>query len=257
MRTIELKYKQLIGWKTVTITVPSYYAEMTPSQFLATIRLSKEWIDEMAFFIQFFGISEKLLTRIDAFSLYKMTETLDGLRDDKSAYFGFYQQSILDGRLLAPENKLKGMCFQQLMTVDTFFSWYVTTDKEEYLDRFLAALYLQEDETYIPGNGKLLVLDTRVLEIESLPFDLKYSILINWVLIKSWLSNSYVHLFPAGDVSENSKGDKVKGKPVDWLSVFDSFVGDNIADIDAYKALPCMDAFRLLNRRIKEAKKKG
>lgn len=255
MRTIELKYRRLIGWKVITITVPSNYAEMSPLQFLASIRLSKGWIDEMTFFAQFFGIPEKLLTRIDAFSLYKMTETLDCMRTDQSSYFGFYQAS-LSGDLLAPEDKLKGMCFQQFMTVDTFFSWYVTTEKEEYLDRFVAALYLQKDETYIQGQGRLLVLDSRVMEINDLPFDLKYSILINWVLIKSWLSHSYVHLFPAGETSENSKGDKVKGKPVDWLSVFDSFVGDNVANIDAYKALPCMDAFRILNRRIKEAKKR-
>lgn len=256
MKTIELKYKRLMGWKVIKATVPSSYAEMTPAQFLATIRLSKGWIDEMSFFVQFFGIPEKLVTRIDAFSLYKMTETLDCLKTDNSAYFGFYQQS-LPGMLLAPENKLRGMCFQQFMTVDTFFSWYVTTEREEYLDRFVGTLYLKEDETYIPGEGTLLVLDARIPQIAELPFDLKYSILINWVLIKSWLSNSYVHLFPEGDVSDNSKGDKVKGKSVDWLALFDSFVGDNIADIDAYKALPCMDAFRLLNRRIKEAKKKG
>lgn len=256
MKTIELKYKRLIGWKVIKATVPSSYAEMTPTQFLATIRLSKGWIDEMSFFVQFFGIPEKLVTRIDAFSLYKMTETLDCLKTDNSAYFGFYQHS-LPGMLLAPENKLRGMCFQQFMTVDTFFSWYVTTEREEYLDRFVGALYLKEDETYIPGEGTLLVLDARIPAIAKLTFDLKYSILINWVLIKSWLSNSYVHLFPAGEVSDNSNGDKVKGKPVDWLALFDSFVGDNIADINAYKALPCMDAFRLLNRRIKEAKKKG
>lgn len=257
MRTIELKYKRLIGWNVIKTTVPSGYAEMTPSQFLASIRLSKGWIDEMTFFVQFFGIPEKLLPRIDAFSLYKITETLESLKTDNSAYFGFYQASLPGGELLAPENKLKGMCFQQFMTVDTFFSWYVTTDKEDYLDRFVGALYLKEDETYIPGEGSLLILDARILDIAKLPFDLKYSILINWVLIKSWLSHSYIHLFPESEISENSKGDKVKGKPVDWLALFDSFVGDNIADIDAYKALPCMDAFRLLNRRIKEAKKKG
>ncbi|MBQ8223989.1 MAG: hypothetical protein IJZ86_01300 [Bacteroides sp.] len=256
MRQIEFKYRKW-GWtRFIRRNIPGSYAEMSPEQFLATIRLSKGWIDEKDFFLQFFGLSEKQLLKIDPFLLYKLTELMGFLKELRAVHTAFFLPS-LPGKLLAPAGKLKGMSFQQFMTVDTFFSWYVTTEKGVYLDRFVAALYLKEKESYMPGADEMGVdLDARAKTVGHLPFDLKYAIMVNWVLIRSWLSRSYIHLFPEGEPAENSKGDRVKAKPVDWLSVFDAFVGDNVADMDAYKSLPCMDAFRLLNRRIKEAKKK-
>ena len=80
-------------------------------------------------------------------------------------------------------------------------------------------------------------------------------VFMNWMLIKQWLGNSYPHLFPKSDVEKDAKGETIKPKPVTWLPVFDSFVGDNVADMDAYKKMDCMDAFRLLNTRIKNTKK--
>lgn len=256
MRNVELRYKKWYGQRSVKLLIPSSYGEMSPTQFLASIRLSKEWIDEVTFFIQFFGIKRKLLLKLDSYCLYKLTELMDFLKDARSPYQEFYLK-LLPGKLHVPEAKLRGVCFQQFMTVDTFFSWYVSTEKIEYLDRFVASLYLKDNESYIPGKGeRSFDLEERIKQVAKLPFDLKYSVLINWALIKSWLGHSFIHLFPSAELVENSQGDKVKAKPTNWLSIFDQFVGDNIADIPSYKALPCMDAFRLLNKRIKDAKKR-
>lgn len=256
MKQVQLKYKRWIGWGKLHVGVPAVYSEMLPTQFLASIRLSKGWIDEQTFFIQFFNLSKKLLSKIDSFMLYKLAETLDFMSDNRAVYFGFYCKT-LPGGLLSPDDRLRGVSFQQFMTADTFFSWYIVTDKKDYLNRFIASLYLREDESYMPkGKEKPVDLDERTSDISKLPFDLRYSIMVNWVLIKSWLSRTYIHLFPESNPEANAQGDKVKAKPVDWLSVFDAFVGDNIASMDAYKAMPCMDAFRLLNRKIKEAKKR-
>lgn len=79
---------------------------------------------------------------------------------------------------------------------------------------------------------------------------------MNWVLVKEWLSSAYPALFPDNKTSTNSRGDKIRNKPVDWLALFDAFVGDNIADMDAYKDLPALDAFRIMNRRIADSKKR-
>lgn len=256
MIQVEFRYKRLGRSRSIRRSIPSKYAELTPVQFLAAIRLSKGWIDERNFFLQFFSLSPKQLEKLDTFQLYRLSELMGFLKEIRSAYTGFFIQQ-LSGNLLAPADKLRGMTFQQFMTVDTFFSWYVVTEKEEYLNRFVAALYLKEKESYLPEAGKTeLDLDRRSAAVAGLPFDLRYAIMVNWVLVRSWLSRSYVYLFPEGEPQKNSNGDKVKGKPVDWLAVFDAFVGDNVASMDAYKALPCMDAFRLLNRRIKESRKK-
>lgn len=255
MREIEIRYRRTTGRGTHRVAVPSTYAEMSAGQFLAVIRLSKGWIGETDFFRQFFGLSPRLLERTDTFLLYKMSETMDFLKEARAFHSGFYLKQ-LPGGLAAPADKLRGVSFQQFMSVDTFFSWYTVTGKTDYLNRFVAALYLREDESYFPTEDeKPLDLERRTVQATALPFDLKYAVMVNWLLLKAWLSRSYTHLFPEATDTRPQEG-KPKARPADWLAVFDSFVGDNVASIDAYKALPCMDAFRLLNRKIKEAKKR-
>ena len=249
MRQVEFRYKKWGVKRVIKRTIPTNYAEMTPAQFLATVRLTKGWIDEREFFLQFFDLTDKLLAKLDTFLLYRLTETLGFLKQIKGACTGFYCEE-LNGKLLAPQEKLRGMSFQQFMTVDTFFSWFLVTEKEQYLDRFIASLYLKSDEAFTD-----LDLDERLPAVNQIHMDLKYSIVVNWVLIKSWLSSAYPFLFPEGEASANSQGDKVKSKPVYWLAIFDAWVGDNVPSIDAYRTLPCMDAIRLLNRKIKESKK--
>ena len=249
MRQVEFQYKKWGIKRVIKRTIPTTYEEMTPSQFLATVRLTKEWITDREFFLQFFGLTDDLLTTLDTFLLYRLTETLGFLKQIKGACTGFYCQE-LNGKLLAPQEKLRGMTFQQFMTVDTFFSWFLVTEKEQYLDRFIASLYLKSDEAFTD-----LDLDERLPAVKQIHMDLKYSIVVNWVLIKSWLSSAYPFLFPEGEATPNSQGDKVKSKPVDWLAIFDAWVGDNVPSIEAYRMLPCMDAIRMLNRKIKEAKK--
>ena len=249
MRQVEFRYKKWGVKRVIKRTIPTNYAEMTPAQFLATVRLTKGGIDEREFFLQFFDLTDKLLAKLDTFLLYRLTETLGFLKQIKGACTGFYCEE-LNGKLLAPQEKLRGMSFQQFMTVDTFFSWFLVTEKEQYLDRFIASLYLKSDEAFTD-----LDLDERLPAVNQIHMDLKYSIVVNWVLIKSWLSSAYPFLFPEGEASDNSQGDKVKSKPVDWLAIFDAWVGDNVPSIDAYRTLPCMDAIRLLNRKIKESKK--
>ena len=255
MREIQLQYKKWFRTKTLRYPIPTEYCEMSPNQFLATVRLSKGWINEEEFYLQFFNLSKDILSKLDSFQVYKLTTMLEFLRNARSPHKEFYVSS-LPGCLLAPAPLLSSMCFQQFMTVDTFFSYYIATDKAIYLDRFIAALYLKKHEAYLPKPGEFgLNLDTRILEVSKIPFDLKYSILINWVLIKTWLSISYPHLFPNAPGEENTQGDKIKSKPVDWLPLFDQLVGDNLSQIDEYKAIHCMDAFRIINRKIKEAQK--
>ena len=249
MRQVEFRYKKWGVKRVIKRTIPTSYAEMSPAQFLATVRLTKGWIDEREFFLQFFDLTDDLLAKLDTFLLYRLTETLGFLKQIKGACTGFYCEE-LNGKLLAPQEKLRGMSFQQFMTVDTFFSWFLVTEKEQYLDRFIASLYLKSNEDFTK-----LKLEERLPAVNQIHMDLKYSIVVNWVLIKSWLSSAYPFLFPEGEASDNSQGDKVKSKPVNWLAIFDAWVGDNVPSIDAYRTLHCMDAIRLLNRKIKESKK--
>ena len=42
---------------------------------------------------------------------------------------------------------------------------------------------------------------------------------------------------------------------VNWLDIFDAFVGDDVAVMEKYQAMPVATAFRLLNKRIRDAQK--
>lgn len=254
MKQIEFRYKRFGFTRRKRIAVPNKMSEMSPTQYLATIRLSKKWITEEEFFRQFFGLSSSLLAKLPLYYLYRLSALLGFLKDKNGRVDCFYL-SELPGRIIAPLPKLRGMTLQQFMTVDTFASWYMAFEKDEYLDSCIATLYLKEGESFSKNGGNPLNMEKRIPTIRRLPFDLKYSILMNWVLIKEWLSSAYPSLFPEGKPSTNSRGDKIKSKPIDWLAVFDAFVGDNIADMDAYKELSALDAFRIMNRRIADAKK--
>lgn len=151
-----------------------------------------------------------------------------------------------------PESNLAGMCFQQFMVIDTFYGWYLYSNQEEYLNRMIAALYLHRSESFLPSQERLPDIERRASEMAALDKGTRAAIMLNWALIKGWLCKSYPELFPMGDAGNL----KDKPKPTRWLDVFDAFVGDNIPSIDNYKAMSCRDAFRLLNRKIKEAKKK-
>lgn len=255
MKQIEFRYKRFGFPRCKKIAVPDKMSEMSPIQYLATIRLSKKWITEEEFFRQFFGLSSSLLAQLPLYYLYRLSALLGFLKDKNGRVDSFYL-SELPAKLMAPLPKLKGMTLQQFMTVDTFASWYMAFEKNEYLDSFIATLYMKKEESFSKNGGKPLNLEKRIPTIKRLPFDLKYSILMNWVLVKEWLSSAYPALFPESKPSTNSRGDKIRHKPVDWLALFDAFVGDNIADMDAYKELPALDAFRIMNRRIADSKKR-
>lgn len=78
------------------------------------------------------------------------------------------------------------------------------------------------------------------------------------MLIRSWLCKSFPHLFPEPeDADERPSNSPRQPKPVNWLSVFDTFVGDNVAQMEHYKAMAATDAFRVMNRRIRESKKRA
>lgn len=40
-----------------------------------------------------------------------------------------------------------------------------------------------------------------------------------------------------------------------WLDIFDAFVGDDVAVMEKYQAMPVATAFRILNKRIRDAQK--
>ena len=162
-------------------------------------------------------------------------------------------------KLYAPGQRLRGCSLQQFMTADTFFQLFtIHPERQQYLDQFVAALYLRPGEYYnldecqVPSlRDKAVRVDmernTAIIAATSL--DVRFAVYLNFILIRAWLSKAYPLLFPMGESSEADS--KAAPKPTDWLAVFDAFVGDNVAEMRRYQMMAATDAFRVMNRRIR------
>ncbi|KAA6324913.1 hypothetical protein EZS27_025814 [termite gut metagenome] len=107
-------------------------------------------------------------------------------------------------------------------------------------------------------------MEKRLFLIRTLDKEIKFALFLNFILIKRWLGTAYPHLFPQAEeekesgIKKNKKGKQEKPlKATDWLEIFDPFVGDNIPQMEKYQVMPVMDAFRILNRKIRDAKKRN
>lgn len=260
MKTIRFEFKEHGSVKFITSQIPESLSEATGQQFTALLALSQGRIAEEPFFLTFFGIPEKLLPRLDLWQMYVLTEQLSKIwKADKIDHFPIEDIRIRPKgkakmlHLMAPLPQLKGMSFQQFMTVDQFYQWYIYTAKPQYLFAMVASLYIEEGKAFRETDigavvGRLEESDHRWL-CEGLVF--------NWSMIRTWLSGAYGSLFPvAPEAPEGQKAARpVKQRPGSWLNIFDTLVGDDLTRIETYKELPCMDVIRILNKRIKEQQK--
>ncbi len=250
MKEIILKYKS----KEITIQVPEAWKELDAEQFVAAAKMYLGNIKTDLFLMDFFRIPKKICKRLSGYQKYKLVEIIEFLKDARAPYNEFFLDVIPGTECRSPGPKLNGVCFQQFMMVDTYFSRYVQTQNDEWLDYMVACLYTRENEYFVltDKNSGLLDLGERVPLIHEVDKTVKYAIFLNFIMIKRWLGGAYVHLFPQ-TAETTAKGVAA----VKWLDIFDSFVGDNIPYMDKYQAMACTDAFRIMNRKIKEAKKNG
>ena len=262
MKELKLKYRRFGMWMTRKVTIPESWHEMTPGQFLAACKLYMQKIDERTFLKLFFRLPERALT---SYEQYYLVTLIEFVRDCRQPHNEFFLEKLPKTDFYAPASRLKGMSLQQFMTADTYFSRYAMTENERYLNLFIASLYLPKGTVFIrqadmrvPSLFKkmpvLLNMDKSMPVVKKLPEDTKFAIFMNFILIKSWLGRMFPYLFPSsGSSNDNIRG---KAKAVDWLEIFDGFVGDHVADMATYQRMEVMDAFRVMNKRIKDSMKR-
>ena len=240
MRKVKISYRRFFRKHSVTRLVPEKLAEMNSTHMLAIIRLYLGMLDDKEFITEFFGLPKYAVKHMKVYLRYKLIEMVDFTRDEDGFISHFIIKSIPGiKKSHAPKENLKDMDFEKFMLVDTHFSAYAAYNKPESLNGFITALYTNNDDEYYQV-------------IANQPEELKMAIYFNWVFIHRWLARRFPLVFP------EAFGDAEKGKPqvVQWLPVFDSFVGDDVAHIYEYKKLMIMDVLRIMNNRIKEYNKR-
>lgn len=254
MRELRLEDKG----RTYTYQVPEKYDEMDARQYRAAMLRLMRLSDCTKFWESFVGMPQRFCGSLPEWVHMELSSMIEyiPILDEKLDRFLIKQLPLLNhfrqSRLMAPKPKLVNMSFQQFMSADNFFSFYSVTQRETFIDLLCASLYLKDGEVFVVEDKRerLVPMEEREKYIHRfVPVEVRFGVFVNWIFIKNWLTDLFPHLFQKG---------KSDGKPKanDWLPLFDSFVGDNIPYIKNYQAMPCMDAFRILDRKIKQQNEK-
>ena len=261
MRELSMTYRSFGVRREIIRRVPQKWEELTPSQFLLVSRFYLQETDESSFLKEFYSLPSGVIA--DSYYRYNLSELLEFISDCRVRMDRFILSGV--SGLKAPGERLKGMCFEHFMHVDTAFNRYARDGKDASLDTFISMLYLKDNEYIVlPAGGKNglfsrqkpLILQKRLAEVAKIDRHVKYAIFLNYVFVKRWLSKAFPFLFPLNEDPEPEKNNKKPTAPsVNWLDIFDAFVGDDVAVMEKYQAMPVATAFRLLNKRIRDAQK--
>ena len=144
--------------------------------------------------------------------------------------------------------RLQDVTLEQFMLADNYFQRYaINPGNEELLSVFIAALYhapKAEDDD----------MQKKVEFCNGMDKTVRIAVFFNFILIRKWLSMAYPFLFPTDEESDETENRKRNPRPTDWLAIFDAFLGDDVAFIERYKRMLALDAFRLMNRRIRNSR---
>lgn len=260
MRELRITYRSFGIRHEVIRWVPMKWEELTPSQFLLVSRLYLQEMDESSFLKEFYSLPSGVGS--DSYYNYKLSELIEFVSDCRVRMDRFILPDVAG--LKSPGERLKGMCFEHFMHVDTALNRYARDGKGASLDAFVSMLYLKSNEYIVlPSSGKNglfsrqkpLILQKRIAEVAKIDRHVKYAIFLNYVFVKRWLSRSFPFLFPMNDDPEKENPKKPVAPSVNWLDIFDAFVGDDVAVMEKYQTMPVTTAFRLLNKRIRDAQK--
>jgi hypothetical protein len=226
---------------------PETFAEVNGQQFLAFAEHLIGITSIVRFLSRFFEVPQWLFRRVGRYSLFVLEQRIEFLCSMSSPVDRFLIASIPHTSLIAPAAKLAGVSFMQFMYADKLHADYLITKNEDTLCRFVASLYRPRKVTFKDVDMAQNIRTVKRHSSQALLF----AVSVNYILIKNYLSQVYPFMFPS-----SAGGTQVTGsKQPNWMDVFDAFVGDNIPATEYYRDMPCMDAFRIINRRIKDYQK--
>jgi hypothetical protein len=249
MNGVEIRF--LGGLVRFKRNVPQCYGELTGEQFYAYIAFQMGKTKLNRFLSRFFNIPYCVFFFLGDYLVYKLSELVDFLAEMRVPRDGFFIECIPGTCLLSPDRRLGDVSLFQFMYVDRQFMDYINSENPEALVRLTAGIYKPEGILFdkLDMEYTIRVVGKRCSEAFLM------ATFINWTMIRTWLSAAYPFLFPMADEPEEDEKPVKNRKKADshnWMDIFDAFVGDSIPDTEYYKSMPCIDAFRLINKRIKE-----
>lgn len=247
MKHVKITYKH----KVYERDIPTEWGELDTNGVLLAARLWSGGIERDTLIARFFGLPDDVVAALDNYLVYCLTQLTSWMQRLDDNVVVFFIDTLPDTTYRSPGPRLDGCTLEQFMIADSNFQRYATSADPDRLTAFIAALYHAPRRTDDD-------LDQKTAAIEHLNEDVRQAVFLNFILIRRWLSRSYPYLFPPS--TDNDDDDTPKGKKrkkpqtTDWLAIFDAFMGDDVAFIDRYKRMNALDAFRLMNRRIRNSR---
>jgi hypothetical protein len=256
-KEVKIEYPFLFFFrKTKIIQAPGEWVDLNSRQFAVCAKVFLEQVSDLDFISEFFGIKKSLVKRLNKFYQYKLIELIEFISSPKAGVNFFYLKKIPGTGLKAPAEKLKGITFEHFALFDTLFFDYMNDSKEESLCKFIATLYLKDGE-----KATEIDIDSRMDFIaKKVDKSTQYAIFLNYTFIRKWLSKPYPLLFGFEEEDPEEKKTRIRPKKPnrpDWNAVIDSLVGDDIIHYEKYKQIPCLTAFRTINKRIQTYNRYG
>ncbi|NQU85266.1 MAG: hypothetical protein HQ541_05850, partial [Mariniphaga sp.] len=189
MKTVTIEYPLFRRFKYSRFAKgshPEKWEEISPEQLIVIACLYKNSITLLKFLNKMTQIKTRVLKKLDEYQLLKLTELVGFVSDFKPFNHFIIKKLDLEETLYSPKVKLKGMSFGQFIFADTYFNNYRFDNKQEDLNKFIACLYLPENQTFDES-----LIDGRSELTANLPLGTKEAIAINYQLIWEWLSKVY------------------------------------------------------------------
>ena len=249
MKSIEIQYKTLGITRKISALLPERWDELTANQLVLIARNYLATVDETEILCGMLGIKKRIAARLDNFQRFCIAIELDFM-DDFKPHYAFVIRKL--NGLNAPRPRLEGMSFGQFMFVDTYYEVAITSEDPEHLNKFIACLYLPEGKLF----NEQLIEDRAAYVKLFFKQEERTAISLNYRLVKEWICERYPLLFrksPAAEfVEAKPVAEQSRSQGSNWVKVYESLVGDDIANQDKYSSLPVHTVFRYLTTKLKE-----
>ena len=257
MKKLSIEYRYLWFWhKKKSIDVPQTWEDLSQKQFEVCAQQYIEPLEDKQFVSRFFGLNKRLVSKFSQYEVYKLSELATFAMTANGNVNRFFMERIPNTALLSPQERLVNVSFEHFALFDTYFFRYAYSKKDSDLSMFIATLYLKKGEkvTTIDIEKRQKYIEKRIDKAT------QYAIFLNYTFVREWLSTRFRFLFDKQDPDENStkkSNPKNKQQGPDWNQVLDGLVGDDILHYQDYKLMPCIVAFKTINKRLKEYARNG
>lgn len=229
--------------------IPDTMTDLSEKQYLSLVKYMNGQIKEYRLIAIMYSLSRIFawIINFKKFWKYKLIESMETFSNLASPADRFFILRLPGTKLFCESRQFKGVSFMQFMFADTMYTQYLKTQSEIHLMSFIATFYLAKDEDFTH-----LEIDKRISYLlkKKISPAVYEAVMLNYMMLKKWLSNAYPFMFS----STEENGSSSPTHQQNWLDIFDAFVGEQIPDTEYFKQMPCMDAFRIINRRLKDYK---